>query len=248
MHRDATASICMRDSEARPSKLLRRCGAPLLLLAGMMAAASPAAAADARAAQAEAAYATCAACHGSRGEGLPAISAPVIAGLDAAYVERQLREFAAGSRGAQTGDSYGATMRAAAAAIPNDATRMALAAYIARLPRPPGAAGARGAAGAGDAAGTRGAAAANDNGRNYWNALCSACHGANGRGNEALGAPRLAGAAPVYLARQFAAFKAGRRGAAADDRLGAQMSAVAAMLPDARTEADVIAYAASLAP
>src|SRR5271165_1521170 len=108
MHRDATASICMRDSEARPSKLLRRCGAPLLLLAGMMAAASPAAAADARAAQAEAAYATCAACHGSRGEGLPAISAPVIAGLDAAYVERQLREFAAGSRGAQTGDSYGA--------------------------------------------------------------------------------------------------------------------------------------------
>jgi cytochrome c oxidase subunit II len=221
----------MPDSDAAPRNLRRAWGAALLGATGMIGAAPAALAADG-----QAAYAACAPCHGPRGEGVPATGAPVIAGLDAAYVERQLRYFAAGSRGAQAGDSYGAMMRVAAAGITDDGARAALGAYIARLPRNGAAAGASAGAGA------------NDNGRNYWNALCSACHGANGRGNQSLGAPRLAGAPPAYLARQFAAFKAGYRGAAADDRLGAQMRAVAAMLPDARTETDVLAYVASLAP
>src|SRR5271154_1161262 len=157
MHRGATASICMRGSDAAPTKMLRACSALLLLVGSMSAAVSNAAALDRGATQvgatqvgatqvgtaqvgasqagasraaalpAAVAYGACAACHGSRRGGLPAIGAPVIAGLDAAYVERQLREFATGSRGAQTGDSYGAAMRAAAAGITNDATRTALA-------------------------------------------------------------------------------------------------------------------------
>ena len=179
-------------------------------------------------------YVSCAGCHGPAGEGVPTLKAPSIAGLDAWYVERQLQHFAAGVRGAAEGDPEGATMRAAAAVLKSDGERAAVAAYVADLSR------------------TRtnkrplSSAKSETNGRNYFNALCSACHGASGHGNQALGAPRLTGASPDYLARQFAAFKSGRRGAHPADKLGAQMRAIAAMLPDAETERDVIAYADAL--
>ena len=190
------------------------------------------AAANALAAGGSGLYATCVPCHGARGEGVVATGAPNIAGMDAWYVERQLREFATGLRGAQPGDTYGAVMRAAAAGITSDRDRSAVAAYVAGLRRVP----------------ASGAAAATDNGRNYFNAICSACHGSGGLGAESLGAPRLAGVQAGYLARQLANFKSGRRGAQAGDRFGAQMRAVTGMLPDVRTEQDVIAYAASLKP
>ena len=179
-------------------------------------------------------YASCVACHAKQGEGVATVKAPAIAGLESWYVERQLKNFAAGLRGAAAGDAEGATMRAAAALLKNDAERAAVATYVASLaPRR-------------TAQPAPSNAAAVTNGRNYFNALCSACHGAAGKGNQQLGAPRLAGAAPDYLARQFAAFKSGRRGAHPDDRLGTQMRAIAAMLPDPRTEQDVLAYAAGL--
>jgi len=177
-------------------------------------------------------YAACIACHGARGEGVTATGAPNIAGSAAWYVERQLRDFASGVRGRVSGDTFGASMGAASAKLTADKDRASVAAYVASL------APVRAAP-----AGT-----ANDNGRNYFNAICSACHGSNGLGNETLGAPRLAAVDPTYLARQLAAFKSGRRGAQNGDRFGAQMRAISAMLPDPRTERDVIAYAASLKP
>lgn len=181
-------------------------------------------------------YASCVACHGKQGEGLTAVKAPAIAGLESWYMDRQLKNFATGVRGVAAGDADGAVMRAAAAILKSDAERAAVAAYVAGLaPRP-------------SAKSAPPIAARVTNGRNYFNALCSACHGANGRGNQQLGAPRLAGASPDYLARQFAAFKSGRRGSHPDDKLGTQMRAIAAMLPDSGTEQDVIAYAAGLPP
>lgn len=42
-------------------------------------------------------------------------------------------------------------------------------------------------------------------------AMCVACHGANGEGNAAMVAPKLAGQLEVYLAAQMKAFKAGTR-------------------------------------
>ena len=181
-------------------------------------------------------YATCAPCHGGKGQGVAAFKAPAIAGLQAWYVQRQLQGFAAGWRGTAAGDVEGATMRAAAAVLTSDAQREAVASFVAslapvNLPVQPSSDAAR-----------------RINGRNYYNALCSACHGTNGRGNEQLGAPRLAGMAPEYLMRQFAAFKAGQRGAHREDRLGAQMRAISAMLPNRDTEQDVIAHAARLPP
>jgi cytochrome c oxidase subunit 2 len=212
----------MRRSRARPARALG-----VAALAAALLAAGSAAGADGKTL-----YAACVACHGARGEGVPATGAPNIAGTAAWYLERQLGEFAAGRRGTQPGDSFGATMKAASAVLASDGDRAAVAAYVAGLPR------------------TRAAAPGlpTANGRNYFNAICSACHGSNGLGNEALGAPRLAGLPVSYLARQLAAFKSGRRGAAAGDRLGAQMRAITSMLPDARTEQDVTAYAAGLPP
>ncbi len=58
-------------------------------------------------------FAPCAACHGSGGEGNPAFNAPRIAGLDAAYLARQIRNFRDGVRGASPDDQYGNQMRAA---------------------------------------------------------------------------------------------------------------------------------------
>lgn len=185
------------------------------------------------AADGKALFKACVACHGDHGEGVPATGAPNIAGAEAWYIERQLKSFATGLRGARPGDTLGATMKAGSAVLASDGDRRAVAAYVAALPR------ARAAAPA---------AAATDNGRNYFNAICSACHGSSGLGNESLGAPRLAGLPAPYVARQLAAFRSGQRGAENGDKFGAQMRAITTMLPDARTEQDVIAYAASLKP
>jgi cytochrome c oxidase subunit II len=190
-----------------------------------------AAAATAGAQDGRSLYRTCSACHGAGGEGVAALGTPAIAGLDAPYLERQLLAFATGARGSAGGDTYGATMRAAVSVVPDDGARVAVARYVSGLQRRPVTPGKPG----------------NGNGRNFWNSLCSACHAADGSGNEALGAPRLAGMQRDYLARQLAAFRAGTRGGAGSDRLASQMRTVAGMLPDARTADDVIAYLAGLA-
>ncbi|MBS0392982.1 MAG: c-type cytochrome [Proteobacteria bacterium] len=185
------------------------------------------------AADGRALYAACIPCHGARGEGIASTGAPNIAGGESWYLQRQLQEFAAGRRGAAAGDTYGAAMRAASGVLRSDADRLAVATYVSSLRRIRSA----------DTA-----PAASSNGRNYYNAICSACHGANGRGNEKLGAPRLAGLATAYVARQLNAFKTGQRGSDPADRLGAQMRAVAAMLPDEETAREVVRYATGLEP
>ncbi len=43
--------------------------------------------------------AACVSCHGADGQGNPRIDAPVLAGLRAAYLERQLDDFRRGYRG-----------------------------------------------------------------------------------------------------------------------------------------------------
>ena len=52
----------------------------------------------------------CGACHGGQAEGNEALSAPRLAGLDAAYLKRQHRNFVKGLRGAQPQDRYGKQM------------------------------------------------------------------------------------------------------------------------------------------
>ena len=76
-------------------------------------------------------------------------------------------------------------------------------------------------------------------------AVCTACHGAAGEGNQAMNAPKLAGQSRWYLERQLRNFKHGVRGGEPGDALASQMAAIAAPLDDA-TIANVVAYIATL--
>jgi cytochrome c oxidase subunit II len=76
-------------------------------------------------------------------------------------------------------------------------------------------------------------------------AVCTACHGANAEGNQALNAPKLAGQPSWYLARQLRNFKHGLRGGAPGDAIASQMAAIATPLDDAAID-NVVAYIASL--
>jgi len=64
-------------------------------------------------------------------------------------------------------------------------------------------------------------------------AACAACHGAQGEGNPALGAPRLAGQDASYLERQLQNFKNGMRAYHHDDKSGQQMKNALAVLNEA---------------
>jgi cytochrome c553 len=76
---------------------------------------------------------------------------------------------------------------------------------------------------------------------------CTVCHGANGNGNIAIRAPKIAGIEPWYLKNQFAAFKAGWRGTHAEDAPGNEMRPVAAILGDADIDR-LLAYVATFSP
>ena len=75
-------------------------------------------------------------------------------------------------------------------------------------------------------------------------AACAACHGAQGEGNPALNAPKLAGQQSWYLERQLGYFKNGVRGGEGDTN-GQQMTAFANMLATDDMVRNVAAYIAS---
>jgi cytochrome c oxidase subunit 2 len=172
-------------------------------------------------------YASCVACHGAKAEGNPKLNAPAIAGQDAAYLERQLRNFRSERRGAHKADAPGAQMRAIAATLADDAAVTKVAGYVASLPQTVTA-----ARGAGDLR----------NGNNLYHGKCGACHGGAAEGNAALKAPRLAGLDAAYIKRQVANFRDGVRGAHAQDVPGRQMALMARTLTTERDLDDVVAF------
>ena len=172
-------------------------------------------------------YAPCVACHGGKAEGNPALNAPALAGQDAAYLERQLRNFRSGARGTHKSDSFGAQMRALATALANDAAVIQLASYISTLPKVSVVSPAKGNL---------------HNGNNLYQGKCGACHGGKAEGNASLKAPRLAGLDAVYLKRQFAHFRDGVRGTDQKDLPGRQMALMAKTLATERDLDDVIAF------
>ena len=179
-------------------------------------------------------FASCAACHGTRGEGNAKLGTPNIAGMAPWYVTRQLANFAGGKRGADKADRYGTLMRDAANVLVSEDQRTAVAQHIASLPAQPAQSDAKFSA------------AELANGRSQFNAICSSCHGSGGRGNQTLGAPALIGLDAVYAERQLVAFRDGSRGKHAEDKWGAQMRVGASMLPNANSVRDVAAYLTTL--
>ena len=62
----------------------------------------------------------CAACHGTSAEGNPALNAPRLAGLDAAYIKRQFAHFRDGVRGTHPQDVPGRQMAMMAKTLPTE--------------------------------------------------------------------------------------------------------------------------------
>jgi cytochrome c oxidase subunit II len=178
----------------------------------------------------QARYAICAACHGAEAQGNVAMNAPSLAGLPDWYLQRQLRHYQQGIRGAHQEDTYGQQMAPMAATLTDEAALRDVSAYISAL-QP-----ARTEATlSGDA--HRGASLYN---------TCGACHGAQAQGNYALQAPRLAGQDDWYLKRQLHNFRQGIRGAHQGDDYGHQMVLMARSLQDEQSVDDLLAYLNSL--
>ena len=175
----------------------------------------------------------CSACHGAEGQGNAALGAPALTQLSADYLARQLRHFINGVRGANPDDAAGKRMALSVANL-DQADVVGLAMLIAtELPpaRPA-------SANKGDAS----------RGEDYYVNICSACHGGKAQGNDALGAPALAGLNDWYLRSSYQSYLDGVRGNHPDDFYGAQMSRLAPVLADTGDIDDVIAFIATLAP
>ena len=79
-------------------------------------------------------YAVCQACHGADGMGNKALNSPKIAGQEPWYLERQLKNFKAGIRGADPKDKYGMQMRPMALTLTDDQSIRDMAAYVSSMP------------------------------------------------------------------------------------------------------------------
>ncbi len=176
-------------------------------------------------------YAICLPCHGPAGEGNAKLKAPAIAGLPKWYLEAQLVKFQAGVRGSHPDDLEGLRMRPMSRQLMNRAEVESVATFVAALPpRKAPATLTGGNAGAGQTQ----------------FAVCVACHGADGKGNEQLKAPPLAGQADWYLLSQLGKFKAGQRGVNPADVTGGQMRPMALTLVDEQAMKNVVAHISTL--
>ena len=175
----------------------------------------------------------CAACHGAAGKGNRALGAPALTQLSTDYLARQLRHFVSGLRGAHPDDDAGKRMALSVASL-SERDIPDLAALIATELPPANPATAI----TGDAA----------RGEDYYVNMCSACHSGNGQGNDALGAPALAGLNDWYLKSSYQSYLDGVRGAHPDDFYGAQMARLAPALAQGDDIDDVIAFITTLPP
>ncbi len=175
-------------------------------------------------------YVACQACHGIKGEGNKALNAPSLVNQSPWYLKRQLLAFMEGRRGSHPEDQFGQQMAAIAATITDEAAVDGLVAYIETLSDTVPAATLKGDI---------------KKGEDHYTMVCGSCHGPEAEGNKLLDSPALAGIDDWYLARQYALFRKGIRGA--DDKYGRQMVMMAPALPTEEDVNNVISYIQSLA-
>ncbi len=177
-------------------------------------------------------YAACVSCHGPQGEGKAEMNAPAIALQEDWYIDRQLKAFRSGIRGAHPLDSIGKTMTPFAKML-SDSDINDLIGYLKTLrPQPP----------------TPTFEGNLNRGKALYNDVCGSCHGAQAQGNLALNSPRLTGLQDWYLKRQLEGYQNDIRGTHPDDTYGAQMHPMAALLTDEASIENVVAYILTLQP
>jgi cytochrome c553 len=177
---------------------------------------------------APAAAAVCQGCHGAHGEGNPAARIPRLAGQAADYLEKELRDYASGSRPNDIMQNFAKPL--------SDANRRAVAAYFALVNAPY----AKVELGATDAQLARGHQLAHQGSEAEQVQACDNCHGPDGSGVPH-SAPYLAGQSAGYLAAELQWWRQGVR----KNDAGKLMSSVAERLTN-KDVAAVSAYYESL--
>jgi cytochrome c553 len=175
----------------------------------------------------------CKTCHGGAGEGNGALKAPSLTGLGEWYMFRQVLNFRNDIRGTAATDTLGRQMAAMVKTLKDTLAVRNVAAYIASLP---------------DASAAETLTGNWKNGENIYQSICGSCHGAEGKGNVKLDAPRLRSLPSWYLKDQFEKFRSGQRGTHPEDKFGAQMVAMVEMVKDEQSLLDVITYLRSELP
>ena len=171
----------------------------------------------------------CTTCHGTDGRGNEGVRAPRIAGMESWYLKRQLENYRDGIRGAHPDDIEGLAMQPMAAKL-TDASIRDIVEWVGGWNYVPAEHTISGDLKAGRAL--------------YQS--CATCHGADAEGDEALGAPALAGQNDWYMVTQLRNFLAGYRGAHPRDIHGAQMRAMTMGLNGEDDINNVVAYINSL--
>jgi cytochrome c553 len=162
---------------------------------------------------------SCSACHGRAGAAR-ADATPILAGMPAWYLKKAIEDYAAGRRPSPEMEPFAKMVKNLGADE--------VAAYFAAQPR--------------EASPIKLDRTSIVNGRQA-SAPCAACHGDDGRGDQAKGVPDLTGQPPGYLLNQMQLFKTDRR-SPGDENLG-KLKALMKGLDD-RTLADLAAYYSSL--
>ncbi|MGI9249823.1 MAG: c-type cytochrome [Pseudohongiellaceae bacterium] len=167
----------------------------------------------------------CTTCHGADGQGSPVVGGPSLAGLEPWYITRQLQSFRAGYRGTQPDYTPGYEMHRSVDEL-SDAEIETVVTEIAVWPvKPPE------PTITGDI----------DNGAKLY-VQCAVCHGMNGEGNAALGAPALTGRNDWYMFQQIKLFQSGYRGSHPEDIYGQQMRVSVSTLESDEQINDVLTY------
>ena len=171
----------------------------------------------------------CTVCHGVQLMGNPVLKAPRISGMDAIYVERQLKLFKSGQRGTHELDVIGREMQPMAAAL-SDAQIADVAKFVAATQSDSPIPSIKGDV---------------ESGKSSFES-CAACHGDSAEGNAELHAPALTGLNDWYVVSQLQQFVAGARGSDPEDSIGQQMRVAAQLLSGDDEIANVAAYIATL--
>ncbi|MCG8414827.1 MAG: c-type cytochrome [Pseudomonadales bacterium] len=172
----------------------------------------------------------CTTCHGADGRGNEGVQAPRLAGMEDWYLVRQLENFRAGIRGTHPKDIEGIAMQPMAVKL-TDESIADIVQWVGGWTYIPAEITVEG-----DEA----------RGQQLYTA-CAACHGQQAEGNEALGAPALAGQNDWYLVTQLKNFMADYRGHHPDDSFGQQMRTMSKTLVDESGIHNVVSYINTLA-
>ena len=162
---------------------------------------------------------SCSACHGRAGA-TRADGVPILAGMPAWYLKKAVDDYAAGRRPSPEMEPFSKMVQTLGVDE--------VAAYFAAQPR--------------EASQIKVDRTAIVNGRTAAT-QCAACHGEDGRGDQAKGTPDLTGQPPGYLLNQMKLFKAEKRSPG-----DANLTALKALMKgiDDKTLADLAAYYSSL--